>query len=172
MIPDTSSPTDVPDWLPVLDLELQALPAKYREPLVLCELEGASRAEAARALGIPEGTLSSRLARGRELLRRRLLKHGTLLPAGGFAALFTANGIGRAAIPSALLAKTSEVAAMAATGHTLAGTVPAGAAQLMDEVLRGMMLTKLRMACGVVLAMGLVSTGVLAAWPTDARPRR
>ena len=38
----------------------------------------------------------------------------------------------------------------------------------MDEVLKGMMLTKLRVAFGAVLALGLVSAGVLAAWPTDA----
>ena len=80
MIPDPTP--EPPDWLPILDAELNALPAKYREPLVLCELQGASRAYAAKTLSIPAGTLSSRLTHGRDLLRKRLLKHGTL-PARG-----------------------------------------------------------------------------------------
>ena len=168
MIPDPASAAEVPDWLPVLDAELNALPAKYREPLVLCELQGASRADAAKTLRIPEGTLSSRLARGRDLLRRRLLKHGTLLPAGGLAALFTAGGLGRAAVPAALLAKTSELAAVVATGAALAGAVPAGPARLTDEVLKGMLLSKLRMFGGAILAAGLMTFGALTAWPADA----
>jgi RNA polymerase sigma factor (sigma-70 family) len=61
MIPDPTPPFEVPDWLPILDAELNTLPAKYRDPLVLCELQGSSRAEAAKLLKIPEGTLSSQV---------------------------------------------------------------------------------------------------------------
>ncbi|VTR95349.1 sigma-70 family rna polymerase sigma factor : RNA polymerase sigma factor, sigma-70 family OS=Singulisphaera acidiphila (strain ATCC BAA-1392 / DSM 18658 / VKM B-2454 / MOB10) GN=Sinac_7487 PE=4 SV=1: Sigma70_r2: Sigma70_r4_2 [Gemmata massiliana] len=162
MFSDSNAPAAVPDWLPVLDTELAALPAKYRDALVMCELEGASRADAAKALGVPEGTLSSRLARGRELLRRRLLKHGTLLPTSGLVALFTTNGVGRAVVPAALLARTSELAATATSAAN--GAVPVGAAQLTDEVLKSMFLTKLRGVGAAVLALTLMATGLAAAW--------
>ena len=52
-----------------------------------CELEGKSRREAAQQLGMPEGTLSTHLARGRKLLRERLLRRGVSLGVGPFAGL-------------------------------------------------------------------------------------
>ena len=64
-----------------LDSELNQLPAKYRVPVVLCDLEGRSRKEVAGLLKIPEGTLSSRLAKGRELLAGRLARHGVVMSA-------------------------------------------------------------------------------------------
>src|SRR5205807_2253708 len=63
------------DWerlRPLLDAELNALPEKYRLPLVLHHLEGLSQDETAKLLDCNVGTVSSQLTRGRELLRRRL----------------------------------------------------------------------------------------------------
>jgi len=51
---------------------LACLPEKYRAPLVLCYLEGKTNGQAARQLGWPVGSICGRLARGREMLRRRL----------------------------------------------------------------------------------------------------
>src|SRR5262245_6714578 len=76
-------PTDL-SWreaCAVLHDELDRLPERYRRPLMLCYLEGRSRDEAARQLGWSEGSVKGRLERGRELLRRRLLRRGIGLSA-------------------------------------------------------------------------------------------
>src|SRR5262245_22298618 len=61
-----------------LDREIARLPDIYRTAVVVCELEGLSRREAARRLGCPEGTLSSRLAKARRMLARRLAGPGAV----------------------------------------------------------------------------------------------
>ena len=52
--------------------QLRALPAEFRETLVLREIEDLSYREIADVLGVPIGTVMSRLARGRALLQRAL----------------------------------------------------------------------------------------------------
>ncbi|MCS6866765.1 MAG: sigma-70 family RNA polymerase sigma factor [Gemmataceae bacterium] len=168
MIPTRTTPAESLDWLPILDAELAALPAKYREALIVCELQGLSRREAARQLGVREGTLSSRLARGRSLLRQRLLKHGTLLPAGGLTALLTTSGISRATVPLTLLTQTAELAQVVAGVST--GVVPAGVARLTDEVLKMMLLAKVRTIAGIVLAFVATTFGLVAAHPGTESP--
>lgn len=51
---------------------LESIPDLYRETLQLVTLDGLTYAEAAAALGCPVGTVRSRVAKGRELLRRSL----------------------------------------------------------------------------------------------------
>ena len=55
---------------------LVQLPPRYREAVVLCLLEGLTPEQAARHLNCPVGTVHSRLARGRNMLARRLARHG------------------------------------------------------------------------------------------------
>ena len=71
------------DWDEVVEHlheEIDRLPERYRVPVVLCDLEGLTHEKAARHLGWPVGTLKTRLARARELLRSRLCRGGRGLP--------------------------------------------------------------------------------------------
>src|SRR5262249_42208559 len=56
--------------------ELARLPESLRGPILLCYLDGLTQDEAADRLGLPKGTLKGRLERGRDALRRRLVRRG------------------------------------------------------------------------------------------------
>src|ERR1700694_5276426 len=93
------------DVLPLLDRELSRLPDKYRLPVVLCDLEGRCRAEVSHQLDLPEGTLSSRLARGRKMLAGRLARRGLAISAGTLA-LALSHEAASAATPAPLVIST------------------------------------------------------------------
>jgi RNA polymerase sigma factor (sigma-70 family) len=141
------------DVQPLLDRELNGLPEKYRVPIVLCDLEGKARREAARQLGWPEGTLSCRLARGRALLARRLARYGLNLSGAGLALGLAQEAT--AAVPAALLT--------AVTRTALAGGAAAGVVLLAEGVIKAMLWTRLKVGAALVLALGMVvgGTGVL-----------
>src|SRR5262249_19921212 len=70
------------ELLAALDEELGRLPPRYREPLVLCYLEGLTRDEAAVRLGVPAGTVKIQWERGRKRLGAALRGRGCVLGAG------------------------------------------------------------------------------------------
>jgi hypothetical protein len=147
------------DALRMIDEELAGLPDHLRVAVVLCELDGVGRAEAAARLGIRPGTLSSRLARARKALAERLRKRGVAAPAAGFALL------GTVAVPSRLVARTSALA-------TSTGRLPAAVAALSNGVIRAMFLQKLKLAAGaLLLAVACVATLPLVSAQTPAKPR-
>jgi RNA polymerase sigma factor (sigma-70 family) len=140
-LPSVSPEEGRPELAARLDDAIRRLPEKYRTPLVLCELQGEGRREAARRLRLPEGTLSSRLARAKQLLARRLQGRGLLL-------------LAPAVVPAALIPSTVE----AALGP--AGTVPAPVAALVQGVLQTMLLTRLKIATVLVAALVTTAVGV------------
>jgi RNA polymerase sigma factor (sigma-70 family) len=147
------------DLQPLLDHELSRLPEKYRVPLVLCELEGKSKQEVARHLDLPEGTVSSRLARAREVLRRRLTQRGLALTIGAVTSALTGPEAS-AAVPVPLVLTTVKAAAQFAAGGVAGKVVPASIAALTEGVLQSMLLTKLKMGAALLLALGTLALGV------------
>ena len=72
-----------PELRSVLDSEIDRLPARLREAVILCYLDGRTTEEAAEILGIPRGTVLSRLSTARHRLSSRLRLRGVTLTAAG-----------------------------------------------------------------------------------------
>ena len=156
----TAPPTlDLQELHQALDRELHRLAEKYRVPIVLCDLEGRSRKDVAGQLKIPEGTLSSRLAKGRELLARRLTRHGAALSAGGMASVLAEQAVTAALVPE-LVTSTVQAAALAAAGSSAAGVVSANVVALSQGVMKTMFLDKLKVIFVMVLGVVLGGFGV------------
>jgi RNA polymerase sigma factor (sigma-70 family) len=137
-----------------LHSEISRLPASFRLPVLLCYFEGLTLDEAARRLSCPAGTLRSRLARGRDKLRRALTRRGVTLSVATLAAALSPR-FASASISSRLCETTARAAIQFAVGQTAAPL----AADLAKDVLKSMLANKLRLTVLTVLLVGTVATG-------------
>jgi RNA polymerase sigma factor (sigma-70 family) len=152
-----SAPTNFNDLSAVLDEELERLPAKYRIPIVLCELQEKSRKHAAAVLGVPEGTISSRLARGKALMAERLTRRNITLGSAAVAASLASTSVA----PSAALVQLTVRAGTAAlaTQSAAVGVASAKAIQLSETVIKMMFASKLKLTSLCIAGGVLLMTG-------------
>jgi RNA polymerase sigma-70 factor (ECF subfamily) len=133
----------------ILDAELQAIPEKYRIPVVLCHLRDLTVAQAASELGWPVGTVASRLSRGRQWLAKRLLRRGITGAAGIFTTLWLPSVN---AAPLALVREATHIALSDGASpliHSLA-----------EEVVSMMTVSSMRLiVAGMVACAGLALLG-------------
>jgi cytochrome c peroxidase len=151
----------------VLHEELTGLAGRYRDPLVVCYLEGKTQAEAAAQLGLAKSTLKERMERGRSLLRARLVRRGLGPAALLAAAAWPAAGSASVRVP--LAASTVGAATLFAGGQAAMTVVSAKVAALTEGVLKTMLLTKLKLATVVLVGLALLAAGAsLTRFPAQA----
>jgi hypothetical protein len=162
----------------VLHEEVDALPERYRAPLVLCYLEGVTQQAAAAQLELAKSTLRERLERGRALLRTRLTRRG-LGPAVLLVAAAWPWASAPACVSTSLVSRTVKAASLFAAGQVVpAGVISTQVASLTQGVLKSMLLCKLKVAVLVVLTLGVLGIGAsalthrtVAAEPQSRAPR-
>jgi RNA polymerase sigma factor (sigma-70 family) len=142
----------------LLDAELVRLPERYRTPLVLCCLEGLSRDEAARRLGLPLATLCGRLQRARERLRGRLARRGMTLPAALGVTLLAADEM-KAAVSIGLGKATLDAALRWRAGEAVTAVVSVQAAALVKAASGSLGLSKMKKGALLALVLGLATGG-------------
>jgi RNA polymerase sigma factor (sigma-70 family) len=157
-LPAAAAPAPAGDLRPVLDAAIQALPPRYRQPVILCYLEGLTYVQAGRQLGCPPGTVATRLSRARDRLRVLLTRQGVAVTAAGLAAALAETALART-LPRALLETTVSGAW---------GAVPASILVLMKGVCQGMLLEQGRIGLLIVAAVGLLGLGGLGAYRAAA----
>ena len=153
---------------PVVAEEVNRLGSALRDPVVLCFFEGHTHAEAANRLGWPIGTVASRLARAKDVLRDRLTRRGVALPAAGLAAVFATTS----APASPLVRSTLTIA----TGP--ANQISPAVLSLTHGVLSAMRFTQLKATAALVAVVIGLTTALSAAprysgasAPADVSPR-
>jgi RNA polymerase sigma factor (sigma-70 family) len=157
-VPDAGRSTPVdPDFWSVVDEEVERLPSRYREPFVLCCLEGKSDREAADELGCPKGTVLSRLSRARARLRTRLAKRGLTL-GGVVVAIAGEQSLAATAAPD-LVARTVQ-AALGAAGKAAAVAASAQVAALSEGVIRVMLWSKVKTLAAAAAVIAILGGGL------------
>ena len=155
---EPTSEQQLVDLHAVLDEEIHRLPKAYVMPLVLCCLQELTHEQAAKQLGVTEGTIRARLWRGRELLRQRLGKRGVTMTASVLTTLLSQST--SVAQPSAdLMARTVMSAVDFATGTVVNTAANDTSVRLAEGVLHAMMTGKIKLIALIALTIGLTITG-------------
>jgi RNA polymerase sigma factor (sigma-70 family) len=159
------------DWRLILREELARLSDRYRLPLLLCDLEGKTHAEAAAELGCGPATVQRRLTTARNLLRSRLTRRGVSPTDRALATTLACPAA--AQVPPAWVEATVRAATLLgsravhiAVGHVVSATT----AELVRKSLRTMLLGQLKVAAVLtvlVAALGGIAWGVRAASPDE-----
>jgi RND family efflux transporter MFP subunit len=139
----------------LLHQEIDRLPERFRVPVVLCDLEGRTHEDTARHLGWPVGTVKSRLSRGRERLRDRLIRRG-VAPAGVLTAVSRFRTLDDP-ISSALLESTTSSIARFVGSEQI---VRASVAYLAQGVLKAMFISRWLKVASLLLVAGATASGV------------
>jgi RNA polymerase sigma factor (sigma-70 family) len=147
-----------------LDGELRRLPDHWRQPLILCYLEGRTQDEAAAQLGWSKSKLRRYLDKGREVLGRRLASAGITVPAA-LAAVLLADSLASAAPSAGQVATTVEAAAGLWSGKTAAQVASVQVATLTEGMVRAMFVAKMKTAVmAAVIFLGVIALGGLVTY--------
>ncbi len=137
--------------------EVARLSERLRTVVVLCYLQGKSSSEAAMELGCAVNTVSTRLFRARQLLKRNLQRRGVLLTASFGASL--GMGASSAAVPVALVASIATQAHHIARGVCIASIVTPGVSTMMKGAVTAMWWKPIGLGIVVIIASGTLG------WP-------
>ena len=151
--------------------ELSRLPTRYREVLLLCYIEGRSRSEAAEILDCTTASVKASLARGRKLLRQRLIRHG-IVASSVLGVLAAATTHAKANVPAELLSSTIQLC-QGITPKTSFGSSPESIQLLAQKELVGMNFiaySKLALYAVVGLTLATVPLVLLAQGKTNPQP--
>lgn len=158
-LPDTSTEdAEQRELRRIICEEVDRLPAQYRAAIVACFFEGKTHEEAAQQLGWPRGTVASRVARGRDILHRRLIRRGITLTVGALGtALSTQTST---ATLAGLLRATVQTVKLFAAGASAEAVVPPSILALAEGVLQAMYWTKIKLAAIVLMLATMGGAGV------------
>ncbi|WP_439628457.1 RNA polymerase sigma factor [Gemmata sp.] len=162
------APCETQELKSLLDAELAALPDKFRSVVVLCLVEGRTNAEAAGVLGVPVGTVDSRLSTARKKLRGRLSRRGVALAAA--AALEHQLAAPLAATDAAAFQELVGLTIRAVLAEA-AGPGAGAVAPAVTHLARGvgtMVASKLRFAGVLCLALGILGGAGAGVYFADA----
>jgi RNA polymerase sigma factor (sigma-70 family) len=145
----------------ILDEEIRLLPERQQAAIVLCLVRGKTHEAAAAELGIPLGTVKSRLAGGRATLVRRLSRRG-VAPSIALGTASVSEHLLASAIPQELARQTLEAAMRLAISRALRGAaIVASVQNLVKGVLSAMRFARMKS-----VVMGLAVVGILVGTST------